>query len=44
MWQFFYSNIDNSTDFWLDIRNGKAKERAKEFVEIINKKFNTDKY
>ncbi len=44
MYQFFYRNIDNNQQFWLDINNGKAKERAKEFVNLINDNFNTDKY
>lgn len=44
MWQFLYSNIENTTNFWLDIRNGKAKERAKEFIEKINSNFNTANY
>lgn len=44
MWQFFYSNIDNTPEFWLEINNGAAKQKAKEFVDVIINKFNTDKY
>ena len=44
MWQFFYSNIDNTPEFWLEINNGAAKQKAKEFVEVIINKFNIDKY
>lgn len=44
MWRYFYSNIDNSIEFWLDIKNGIAKKKAKEFVEKVNANFNTDKY
>lgn len=44
MWQFFYSNIDNTPEFWLEINNGVAKQKAKEFVEVIINKFNIEKY
>jgi hypothetical protein len=44
MWQFFYSNIENNEQFWLDINNRKAKDRAKQFVKLINDNFNNDKY
>jgi len=44
MWQFFYSNIDNNEQFWLDIKSGKAKERARQFVKLVNDNFNNDKY
>ncbi|MGV8964279.1 MAG: PD-(D/E)XK nuclease family protein [Candidatus Saccharimonadaceae bacterium] len=43
-WQFFYSNIENNEQFWLDIKSGKAKERARQFVKLINDNFNNDKY
>ena len=44
MWQYLYYNIENTTDFWMDIRNGEAKRRAKEFIEKINNNFNTAVY
>lgn len=44
MWQFFYSNIENNEQFWIDIKSGKAKERAKNFVKIICDNFNNEKY
>ncbi len=44
MWQFFYENIDNNKQFWLDIKSGKAKERAKQFMKLINDNFNDGKY
>lgn len=44
MYQFFYRNIDSNQQFWLDIISGKAKERAKKFVKLINDNFNANKY
>ena len=44
MWRYFYSNIENTTDFWMDIRTGVAKQKAKDFIEKINTRFNSDKY
>jgi len=44
MWKFFYRNIDNDEQFWLDIKSGKAKERAKRFIKLINDNFNNEKY
>ncbi|MFN3641171.1 MAG: PD-(D/E)XK nuclease family protein [Flavobacterium sp.] len=44
MWQFFYSNIENNEQFWIDIKSGKAKERAKNFVKLICENFNDEKY
>jgi hypothetical protein len=44
MWQFFYSNIENNEQFWIDIKSGKAKERAKNFIKIICDNFNNEKY
>lgn len=44
MWQYFYSNINSDSEFWLDIYSGKAKEKAKEFIEKINSNFNTANY
>jgi hypothetical protein len=44
MYQHFYSNIEKSQDFWLDIYNGEAKKKAKTFVQLISDNFNTDKY
>lgn len=44
MWQFFYSNIENNEQFWIDIKRGKAKERAKNFVKLICDNFNDEKY
>ncbi|MCR9015337.1 PD-(D/E)XK nuclease family protein [Aquiflexum gelatinilyticum] len=44
MWQFFYKNIENSEQFWIDIESGKAKERAKTFIKLICDNFNDEKY
>lgn len=44
MWQFFYSNIENNEQFWLDIKNGNAKTRAKQFIKLINDKFNDERF
>ena len=44
MWQFFYRNIENNDQFWIDIKSGKAKERAKDFVKLICDNFNDEKY
>lgn len=44
LYQFIYRNIDQNPQFWLDIHSGKAKNKAKEFVNLINNNFNTDKY
>ena len=44
MWQFFYRNIKNNKQFWLDIKSGRAKDRARQFVKLINDNFNNDKY
>lgn len=44
MYQFFYINIENNEQFWLDIKSGKAKDRAGQFVKLINDNFNNDKY
>jgi len=44
MYQHFYRNIENNQEFWMDIQNGKAKQRAKEFIKLINDNFNTEKY
>ncbi|WP_431244232.1 hypothetical protein ACQ9BO_07665 [Flavobacterium sp. P21] len=40
----FYSNINNNSEFWLDINSGKAKARIKEFVKIVNDNCNTTNY
>ncbi|WP_338357508.1 PD-(D/E)XK nuclease family protein [Yeosuana marina] len=44
MYRDFYSGIDNNSNFWLDIKSGKAKEKAKLFIETINNNFNNTKY
>lgn len=44
MWRYFYGNIENTTEFWMEIKNGVAKQKAKDFVEKINLNFNTTKY
>jgi hypothetical protein len=44
MWQFFYRDIENNDLFWLDIKSGRAKERAKQFIKIIIDNFDNDKY
>ncbi|EJF10589.1 PD-(D/E)XK nuclease family protein [Pontibacter sp. BAB1700] len=44
LWQYFYENVENNTDFWLDIYKGEAKKRAREFVKLINDNFNTAEY
>lgn len=44
MWQFFYRNIENDDRFWIEINNGKAKERAKIFLKLICDNFNNEKY
>lgn len=44
MWQFFYNNIEYNEQFWVDIKSGKAKERAKNFVKLICDNFNDEKY
>lgn len=44
MYQFFYGNVANNTTYWVDIHTGKAKERAKQFVKLINDNFNTEDY
>ncbi len=42
IWQFFYKNIENNEQFWIDITTGKAKEQAKEFVKLICDNFNKE--
>ena len=32
MWQYFYRNIESNEQFWIDIKSGKAKERAEKFI------------
>jgi hypothetical protein len=44
MWQFFYRNIENNDQFWIEIQSGKAKEKAKNFVKLICDNFNDEKY
>lgn len=44
MWQFLYKNIETNEQFWLAIKNGKAKDKAKKMIIAINENFNTDKY
>lgn len=44
MWQFFYHSIEHNNSFWLDIYNGNAKTRAREFVKTIAQNCDTDKY
>ena len=44
MWQFFYSSIDNNEKFWIDIKSGEAKDRAKKFIKLISDNFNDEKY
>ncbi len=44
MYQHFYSNIDTNKQFWLDIKSGRAKERAKHFVKLIIDNFNNNNY
>lgn len=44
MWQYFYENIESNEQFWIDIKSGKAKERARQFIKLINDNFNNDRY
>jgi len=44
MYQFLYRDIENNSDFWVEIRNGKLKEKVKIFVQKIITNFDTDKY
>lgn len=44
MWQYFYRNIESNEQFWIDIKSGEAKKRAKEFVKLICDNFNNEKY
>lgn len=44
LYTHFYNDIETNQNFWVDIKNGKAKERAKEFVQLINSNFNSVEY
>jgi hypothetical protein len=44
IWQFFYRDIDKNEEFWIEIQNGEAKNRARKFIQLINDNFNTDSY
>lgn len=44
LWQFFYSNIEKNDEFWIDIKSGKFKERAKKFITLIVTHFDSDMY
>jgi hypothetical protein len=39
MWAYFYEGINYNEQFWLDIKSGKARDRAKEFVEKLQPLF-----
>lgn len=32
---YFYENIENNLKFWIDIKNGEAQRRAKDFIKLI---------
>ena len=44
IYRHFYTNINSEPDFWADIKTGKAKERAKAFIETILNTFDTAQY
>lgn len=44
LYQHFYKNTETNQSFWIDVINGKAKERAKNFVNLINENFNSEIY
>lgn len=44
MWQFFYTNIENNEQFWVELKNGNAKARAKQFIKLINDNFNDERF
>lgn len=44
IWQYFYRNIENDKQLWLDIKNGEAKKRAKIFVQHICNNFGNGNY
>lgn len=43
-YKLFYNQIDNNDQFWLDIKSGKAKERAKKFAQLICENFDHDTF
>jgi len=44
MWAYFYEGINYNEQFWLDIKSGKARDRAKEFVEKLEPLFEKEDY
>lgn len=42
--KYMYRNIDKSPDFWKAIKNGKAKEEMKVFIELMIEEYETDDF
>ena len=41
-YKYLYKDIDSSPEFWKAIRNGKAKQEMKRFIEVMIEGFETD--
>lgn len=44
MWAYFYEGINFNEQFWMDIKSGKAKERARKFVQKLQPLFEREDY
>jgi hypothetical protein len=42
--KYLYTNIVSSTDFWIAIRNGAAKEEMRNFIKVMMDKYETDDF
>ena len=42
--KYMYRNIDKSPDFWKAVKNGKAKEEIKKFIELMIEEYETDDF
>ncbi len=42
--KYMYRNIDKSPDFWKAVKNGKAKEEIKRFIELMIEEYETDDF
>ena len=41
-YKYLYKDIDSSPDFWKAIKNGKAKQEIKKFIELMIDEFETE--
>lgn len=44
LYKYLYKDIDDSPDFWMAIKNGKAKKEIKKFIELMVKRYEKEEF